>query len=98
MMRQQRDQHVHELTILFHTLGTKLGIKDSKKHLVLKYYSCLHKYIQGEMEFLKITSLSMAYWFAANIGYKFKQKKWDFGSTNLKLGKGTPELQKKEQI
>ena len=42
-LRQQRDQDVHELTNLFHTLRTKLGIKDSEKHLVLKYRSCLHR-------------------------------------------------------
>ena len=42
---QQRDQDVHELMNLFHTLCTKLGIKDLKKHLVLNYYSCLHRYI-----------------------------------------------------
>jgi len=45
VLRQQRDQYVHELMNLFHTLCTKLDIKDSKKHLVLKYYSSLHKYI-----------------------------------------------------
>ena len=44
-LRQQRDQDVHELTKLFHTLRTKLGIKDSEKHLVLKYHGCLHRYI-----------------------------------------------------
>ena len=44
-LQQQRDQDVHELTNMFHTLRTKLGIKDSEKHLVLKYRSCLHIYI-----------------------------------------------------
>jgi hypothetical protein len=58
---QQRDQDVHELTNLFHTLCTKLGIKDSEKHLVLKYRSCLHGYIQEEMDFLDISSLGMTY-------------------------------------
>ena len=43
-LQQQRDQDVHELTNLFHTLHTKLGIKDSEKHLVLKYRGCLHRY------------------------------------------------------
>ena len=51
-LRQQRDQDVHELKKLFHTLCTKLGIKDLEKHLVLKYHGCLHRYIQEEMEFL----------------------------------------------
>ena len=45
MLQQQRDQDVHELTNIFHTLCTKLGIKDSEKHLVLKYRSCMHIYI-----------------------------------------------------
>ena len=71
-LRQQRDQDVHELTNLFHTLRTKLGIKDSERHLVLKYRGCLHKHIQEEMEFLDITSLGMAYGYAAKIEQKFK--------------------------
>ena len=58
---QQMDQDVHELTNLFHTLYTKLGIKDSEKNLVLKYCSFLHRYIQEEMEFLNISSLGVAY-------------------------------------
>ena len=94
-LRQQRDQDVHEITNLFHTLRTKLGIKDSEKHLVLKYRSCLHRYIQEEMEFLDISSLGVAYRYAAKIEQKFKQKKWDFGSANQKQGKGTPKPQKK---
>ena len=92
-MRQQRDQDVHELTDLFHTLCTKLGIKDSEKHLVLKYRSCLHRYIQEEMEFLDISSLGTAYRYATKIEQKFKQKKWDFGSTNQKQVKGVPKPQ-----
>ena len=48
-LRQQRDQDVHEMANLFHTLRTKLDIKDSEKHLVLKYRSCLHRYIKEEM-------------------------------------------------
>jgi len=36
-LQQQRDQDVKELTNLFHTLHTKMGIKDSERHLVLKY-------------------------------------------------------------
>ena len=90
-LRQQRDQDVHELTNLFHTLHTKLGIKDSEKHLVLKYRSCLRRYIQEEMEFLNISSLGTAYQYATKIEQKFKQKKRDFGSTNQKQGKGAPK-------
>ena len=69
---QHRYQDVPELTNLFHTLCTKLGIKDSKRHLVLKYHSCLHKHIQEEMDFLDITSLGMENRYAAKIEQKFK--------------------------
>jgi hypothetical protein len=62
---------------------------------VLKYRSCLHRYIQEEMEFLDISSLGVAYRYAANIEQKFKQKKRDFGSANQKHGKGTPKQQNK---
>ena len=91
------DQDLHELTNLFHTLHTKLGIKDSKKHLVLKYCSYLHRYIQEEMDFLNISLLGTAYWYAAKIEQKFKQKKRDFGSANQKQGKGASKLQNKGQ-
>ena len=72
MLQQQRDQDVHELMNLFHTLCTKLGIKDSEKHLVLKYHSCLHRYIQEEMEFLDISSLGTTNRYATKIEQKFK--------------------------
>ena len=72
MLRQQRDQDVHEMTNLFHTLHTKLGIKYSEKNLVLKYHIFLHIYIQEEMEFLDISSLGAAYQYAAKIEKKFK--------------------------
>ena len=42
---QGQDQDVPEFTNIFHTLRTKLGIKGSELHLVLKYCGCLHKYI-----------------------------------------------------
>jgi hypothetical protein len=90
-LRQESDQDVHEMTNLFHTLHTKLGIKDSEKKLVLKYCSCLHRYIQEEMEFLDISSLGAAHRYAANIEQTFKQKNQDFGSANQKQGKGTPK-------
>ena len=35
-LRQERDQAVLEFTNTFHTLRTKLGIKDSEQHLVMK--------------------------------------------------------------
>ena len=92
-----KDQDVHELTNLFHTLSTKLGIKDSEKHLGLKYRSCLDRYIQEEMEFLDISSLGTAYRYAAKIEQKFKQKKRDFGFANQKQGKGAYKLKKKKR-
>jgi hypothetical protein len=39
------------------------------------------------MEFLNISSLGVAYRYAAKIEQKFKQKKRDFGSANQKHGK-----------
>ena len=49
------------------------------------------------MEFLKINLLGMTYRYVAKIEKKFKQKKWEFGSANLKPGKGVPESQNKGQ-
>ena len=72
---QQRDQDVHEMTNLFNTLCTKLGIKDSEKHLVLKYHSFLYRYIQEEMEFLDISSLGTAYRYATKIEQKIQTRK-----------------------
>jgi len=80
-----------EFTNLFHTLRTKLGIKDTEQHLILKYHGCLHKYIQEEIQFLNISSLGTTYQYAIKVEQKFKQKKRDFGSANLKQGKGAPK-------
>ena len=96
-MQQGRDQDVSEFTNFFHTLRTKLGIKDTEQHLILKYRSCLHKYIQEEIEFLNISSLGTAYRYAVKVKQKFRQKKRDFGSVNLKQGKGAPKPQNKGQ-
>jgi hypothetical protein len=74
-LRWQRDKDVHELMNMFHTLCTKLVIKLSEKTLVFNYCSCLHRYIQEEMEFLDISLLGAAYWYAAKIEQKFKKKK-----------------------
>jgi hypothetical protein len=60
-LRQKRDQTVVEYTNIFHTLRSNLGIKDSERHLVLKYRSGLHKYFQTEMDFLEISSLGASY-------------------------------------
>jgi hypothetical protein len=46
MLHQRGDQTVSEFTNTFHTLCTKMGIKDSERHLVLKYRGALHRYIQ----------------------------------------------------
>ena len=97
---------VSEFTNTFHTLHTKLGIKDSKRHLVLKYRGALHKYIQNEMDFLDISSLGATYRYAVKIEHKFKhQNKQEFASANLKQpkydkydpNKNPPENQLKPQ-
>jgi hypothetical protein len=81
--RQERGQTVPEFTNTFHTLCTKMGIKYSERHLVLKYHGALHRYIQTEMDFMDISSLSDAYRYAVKIKQKFKhQNKREFGSAN----------------
>ena len=72
MLQQGRDQDVPQLTNTFHTLRTQLGIKYLDLHLVLKYRGCLHRYIQEEMEFLNISSLSTVYRYTVKIEQKFK--------------------------
>jgi len=52
--------------------------------LVLKYRGCLHRYIQDEIKFLDISSLGTTYRYAVKIEKKFKQKKQDIGSANVK--------------
>jgi hypothetical protein len=85
---QERGQTVPKFTNTFHTLRTKLGIKDSEQHLVLKYHGALHRYIQTEMDFLDISSLGAAYRYVVKIEQKFKhQNKWEFGSANLQQPK-----------
>jgi len=80
-----------EFTNIFHTLRTQLGIKNSEQHLVLKYRGFLHRYIQDKMEILGVSSLGAAYRYTVKIEKKFKQKKRDFGSANLKQGKSAPK-------
>jgi hypothetical protein len=105
-LRQERGQAVLEFTNTFHTLRTKLGIKDSERHLVLKYRGALHRYIQTEMDFLDISSLGAAYRYAVKIEQKFKhQNKWEFRSANPQQpkydkddpNKQSPENQSKTQ-
>jgi hypothetical protein len=73
-LRQERSQAVPEFTNTFHTLCTKLGIKDSERHLVLKYCGALHRYIQIEMDFLDISSLDVVYRYDVKIEQKFKHR------------------------
>jgi hypothetical protein len=69
---------VPEYTNIFHTLRSKMGIKDFERHLVLKYRSGLHRYIQIEMDFLEISSLGVSYRYAVKIEHKFNQQsKWE---------------------
>jgi len=71
-LRQERGQVAMEFTNTFHTLHTKLRIKDSERYLVLKYRGALHRYIQNEMDFLDISSLGVAYKYVVKIEQKFK--------------------------
>ena len=64
---QERGQAVMEFTNTFHTLRTKLGIKDSERHLILKYHGALHRYIQTKMNFMDISSLGAAYRYVVKI-------------------------------
>jgi hypothetical protein len=82
-LRQERGQAVPEFTNTFHTLRTKLGIKDSERHLVLKYCRALQRYIKTKMDFLDISSLGAAYRYAVKIEQKFMQEnKREFRSAN----------------
>jgi hypothetical protein len=74
MLHQKRGQTVSEFTNIFHTLHTNMGIKDSERHLVLKYCGDLHRYIQTEMEFLDISSLGATYRYDIKIENKFKHQ------------------------
>jgi hypothetical protein len=98
---QERYQTVPDFTNIFHTLRTKLGIKDYELHLVLKYHGYLHRYIQIEMEFLDIASLGIAYIYVVKIEQKFKQKWREFGSENPsqpKQGKVIPTHTARDQV
>ena len=72
-LRQKKDQTVPEYTNIFHTLCSKMGIKDSERHLVFKYRSVLHRYIQTKMDFLDISSLGFVYRYEVKIENKFTQ-------------------------
>jgi hypothetical protein len=90
---QERDLAVPEFTNIFHTLCTKMVIKYSERHLVLKYHSDLHRYIHTEMEFMDISSLGATYRYAIKIEQKLKQNTQQFGPENpsqQKPAKGSP--------
>ena len=98
ILRQEMDQTVLEYTNKFHTLRTKLGIKDSEQYLILKYRSGLHRYIQTEMDFLDISSLGSAYRYAVKIEEKFRQKnKRDSGPANPPQKQGKETLSRRTQ-
>ena len=88
-----------EFTNVFHTLHTKLVIKEYQKHLVLKDHSFLHKYVQTQMRFLDISSLGSIYQYVFKIKHKLKKRnKWEFGSENAsqqKMRKVKPSPQTK---
>jgi hypothetical protein len=76
-LQKERGQAVLEFTNTFHTLRTKIGIKDSERHMVMKYHRALHRYIQTKMDFLDISSLGSSYQHVVKIEKKFKhQNKW----------------------
>jgi hypothetical protein len=77
-LQQKRNQAGPELTNVFHTLHTKLGIKYSKRHLVLKYQGGKHKYIQDAIDFEDLPSLHMAYQYSFKIEQKLKKTTWKF--------------------
>jgi hypothetical protein len=84
-LRKERGQAVPDFTNAFHTFPTKMCIKDSKRHLVMKYCGALHRYIQTEIDFLDISSLYSDYLYVVKIEQKFKHhNKQEFGSTNPK--------------
>jgi hypothetical protein len=94
---QEKSQTMLEFTNTFHTLCTKMGIKDFEQHLVLKYCGALHRYIQTKMDFLNISSLGVAYRYVVKIEQKFRhQNKWEFEYEKLqqpKRGKDDPNQQ-----
>jgi hypothetical protein len=44
---------------IFYTLPSKLGIQYYERHLVLKYHSGLHGYIQTKMDSMDTSSLGV---------------------------------------
>jgi hypothetical protein len=87
-LQQEKIQTVSQFKNTFHTLRTKLAIKDSEWHLDMKYHGALHSYIQTKMDFLNISSLGFTYRYIIKIKYKFRhQNKWEFKYLNTKQPK-----------
>jgi hypothetical protein len=72
-LRKKKGQTLSEYNNIFHTLCSNMGIKDSDKHLVFKYHSGMHRYIQTKMDLLGISSLGVSYQYAVKNEQKFKQ-------------------------
>lgn len=64
---------VPKYTNIFHTLCSNMDIKDFERHLVLKYRSGLHRYIQTKMDFLEISLVGVAYRYEVKIEKKLNQ-------------------------
>jgi hypothetical protein len=100
-LHQKIDQTMLEYTNIFHTLHSKLGIKDFERNLVLNYRGGLHGYTQTEMDFLDISSMGVSYQYAIKIEQKFKQlSKREFRFINMpqhKHGKGNSNSQNEGQ-
>jgi hypothetical protein len=98
-LRKEKRQIMLEFTNNFHTLCTKLGMKDSEFDLVLKYHGALHKYIQTEMDFLNISSLGASYRYVVKIEHKFRhQNKWELGPTNIEKPKHSKDDPKQQHL
>jgi hypothetical protein len=96
-LRQERGKAVPKFTNTFHTLRTKMGIKEYKRNLVLKYHGAIHRYIQTEMDFLDISSLGASYRYDVKIVQKFKhQNKREFESSNLQQLKYDKDIPNKQ--
>jgi hypothetical protein len=60
-----------------------MGIKDSDRHLVLKYRGALHRYIHTEMDFMDISSLGALIDMLLKLRRNLSTRtKWEFGSAN----------------
>lgn len=63
-----------EYANIFYTLCSNIGTKDSKRHLILRYFSDLNRYIEMEMDFLDISSLRGTYRYVVKLEKTLKQR------------------------